>query len=286
MKLGQILATTLLLIFTHLHLNAQVQFMLDLDPKTKTYVVSMLPNVTWEYPHNRTATAQITIKAPTGAFDLKDFTSLTPGIDWDMNSRVDSPTEAPEYDYLSFSLLTTGLESIEFTKGKPTKLFCFKNNSSCSGQVSLINNNNDPFLPPNSRNANIGNSIAVHGAKGEAYTKNVSNKAFECDFGIKTKQEAVLIPQITVSLEAYTEIFPNPSSELVNIAFSWDQTEGDKDILLYDGNGALAQFYTERLIAGDNQLSLDVSTLIGGIYHIIIVDNGNRISLGKMMKIR
>ena len=91
MKLGQILASTLFLFFTQLHLNAQVQFMLDADPKTKIYVVSMLPNITWEYPQNRTATAQITIKAPTGAFDLKDFTSLTPGVEWDMNSRVDSP---------------------------------------------------------------------------------------------------------------------------------------------------------------------------------------------------
>ncbi len=288
MKLGQILKATLFVMITHFNVNAQVQLMLDVDPTTKTYIVSMLPNVTWEHPYNRTATAQITVKAPTGAFELKDFTSLTPGVEWVMNSRVDSPAEAPEYDYLSFSLVTTGLEPMDFVEGTPTKLFCFKNKYDCSGQVSLINNSNDPFLPPNSRNANIGNSIAVHGALGEAYISNVSDKSFECDFGVKTlvADETEATPPVQETLVNKTEIFPNPSSEQVNVTFAWDKSEGDKEVLLYNNIGELVYFYKEKVLAGNNHLKLDVSNLAGGIYNIIVVDNGNRISLGKMMKVR
>lgn len=287
MKLGQIFSATLIALIAQLNLNAQVQFMLDLDPESKTYLVSMLPDVTWEHPLNRTATAQITVKAPTGAFELQEFTSLTQGVEWVMNARVDSPAEAPEYDYLSFSLVTTGLEPMAFVKGKPTKLFCFKNEYDCSGQVSLINNSDDPFLPPNSRNANVGNSIAVHGAKGEAYTRNVSDKAFECDFGIKTLEvDETATPPVQEILETKTEIFPNPTSELVNVTFAWDKTEGDKEVLLYNNIGELVQFYKERLVAGNNHFRLDVSDLAGGVYNIIIVENGDKISLGKMMKVR
>lgn len=286
MKLGQILTATLFVFFTQLNLNAQVQFLLDVDPTTKTYIVSMLPDVTWEYPYNRTATAQITLKAPTDAFELKEFTSLTPGVEWVMNARVNSPAEATAFDYLSFTLVTTGLEPIDFIKGKPTKLFCFKNSEACSGQVSLINNSTDPFLPPNSMNINVGNSIAVHGAKGDAYTRNVSDKAFDCDFGIKNLESEEAVPAIKESLEAHTEIFPNPTSELVNVTFSWDKAEGDKEVLLYNNIGELVQFQKERILNGDNHLQLNVSDLTGGIYNIIVVENGDRISLGKMMKIR
>ena len=288
MRLGRIFYATLFLVASHYYGKAQVQFLLDLDPNTEIYTVSMLPEVTWKHPYNRTATAQITLKAPTGLFDLDEFMSLTPGVEWLMNSRVNSPAEAPAYDYLSFTLITTGLEPLEFTSGKPTKLFCFKNlTPDCSGEVALMNNKNDAFLPPNSRNVNVGNSIGVHGARGEAYTGNVSDKAYNCNVGkVKAEEVTPILQTVHETIELETQIFPNPTNNLVNIAFSWNKTEGDKQVLVYNSIGELAQFSKEKVTTGANQLSFDVSTLPSGIYNLILVEEGERVYLGKMMKVK
>lgn len=294
MKLGQILTTTLIIFFNQFASEAQVQFHLDLDADTKIYTVSMLPQVTWEAPYNRTATAQITVKTPTGLFELQEFISLTPNVEWTMNARVDSPDEAPDYDYLSFTLITSGLEPMDFVAGKPTKLFCFKNASTCSGQVSLVNNKTDNFAPPNSRNINIGNSIGVHGARGEAYIGNVSDKAFACDFGITklvitdTKEEEVIEEEeiIVETIEAYTDIFPNPTNQELNVKFSWNKTVGDKRVALYSNIGELVQIHKERVILGDNHFKFDVSTLPSGLYNLFLMEEGEQISLGKVLKVQ
>jgi len=296
MKLGRIVTASLIFFFTQFTLDAQVQFQLDLDADTKIYTVSMLPQVTWEPPYNRTATAQITVKAPTGLFTMKEFMSLTPNVEWIMNSRVDSPAEAPGYDYLSFTLVTSGLEPLEFVKGTPTKLFCFTNSTNCTGMISLMDNATDAFLPPNSRNINVGNSIGVHGAKGEAYTGNVSNKAFACDYGIKpptqlvvtdSKKEETVEPQtVKETLEAYTDIFPNPTNQQLNIKFSWDKTAGEKSILLFNNLGKQVQLYEEKVLLGDNHLTFDIAALPSGIYNVFLMEKGERIVLGKVMKVQ
>jgi len=199
MKLGQIIFAALIGFLNYIPINAQVQFILDLDLDTRVYTVSMLPEVTWTHPYNKTATAQITIKAPTKLFELAEFKSLTPDVEWNMNARVNGPLEAPNTDYLSFTLVTSGLEPLAYEAGVPTKLFCFTNSIDCTGEVSLINNETDPFLPPNSRSINVGNSIAVHGARGEAYTGNVSDKSFECDYGLDNINAT---PPVPTSIEA------------------------------------------------------------------------------------
>lgn len=295
MKLGQIVTATLIILFNTLMLDAQVQFQLDLDADTKIYTVSMLPQVTWEPPYNRTATAQITVKAPTGLFEMKEFISLTPNVEWVMNSRINSPAEAPDYDYLSFTLVTTGLEPIDFVKGKATKLFCFKNATACTGMVSLMDNKIDAFLPPNSRNANVGNSIGVHGARGEAYIGNVNNKAFACDYGITptqlvvtdSKKDETVEPQpVKETLEAYTDIYPNPTNQQLNIKFSWDKTGGEKEIALYNNLGKLVEVHEEKVVIGDNHLTFDIAALPSGIYNVFLLEKGERIILGKVMKVQ
>ncbi len=282
MKLGQVFSAALIGLLSYAPLSAQVQFILDLDPDTRVYTVSMLPEVTWASPYNKTATAQITMKAPTDLFELAEFRSLTPDVEWEMNARVNGPQEAPNTDYLSFTLVTGGLEPLSYQAGVPTKLFCFKNATDCTGEVSLINNDNDPFLPPNSRSINVGNSIAVHGARGEAYTGNVSDKAFECDYGLENINAT---PAVPASIEDFVNIYPNPTTSILNIDFSWDKSIGKKQILIYNNIGSLVQFSKEEIRLGENNISMDVSNLTNGIYNILIVEKGDRLTLGKIMKV-
>ncbi len=283
MKLGQVISAALIGFLSYTPLSAQVQFILDLDPDTRVYTVSMLPEVTWSPPYNKTATAQITVKAPTDLFELAEFKSLTPDVEWSMNARVNGPQEAPNTDYLSFTLVTGGLEPLTYEAGVPTKLFCFKNATDCTGQVSLINNDTDPFLPPNSRSINVGNSIAVHGARGEAYTGNVSDKAFECDYGLESINAT---PAVPASIEDFVNIYPNPTQSVMNIDFSWDKSIGKKQILIYDSIGSLVQFSKEEITLGENNIRMDVSKLTNGIYNVLIVEKGDRITLGKIMKVQ
>jgi len=146
----------------------------------------------------------------------------------------------------------------------------------------LINNETDPFLPPNSRSINIGNSIAVHGAQGEAYTGNVSDKAFECDYGLDNINAT---PPVPASIEAFVNIYPNPTASVVNIDFSWDRSIGEKQILIYNNIGSLVQFAKEEITLGENHISMDVSKLTNGIYNVLIVEKGDRMSLGKLLKV-
>lgn len=283
MKLGQVISAALIGLLSYAPLSAQVQFILDLDPDTRVYTVSMLPEVTWAPPYNKTATAQITMKAPADLFELAEFKSLTPDVEWSMNARVNGPQEAPNTDYLSFTLVTGGLEPLTYEAGVPTKLFCFKNATDCTGEVSLINNDTDPFLPPNSRSINVGNSIAVHGARGEAYTGNVSDKAFECDYGLESINAT---PAVPASIEDFVNIYPNPTKSVMNIDFSWDKSIGKKQILIYDSIGSLVQFSKEEITLGENNISMDISKLTNGIYNVLIVEEGDKITLGKIMKVR
>jgi hypothetical protein len=144
-----------------------------------TYELYMRPDMTPSAP-NLTLTAQVTIKVPHGTgldrFVIADLQSAVPGTVWAASSRVDAPTEAPGFDYLSFVVdFPGGDRSIfKWTANQEIKLFSFKNSGACLGALSLIDNDTDPFNKlPNSVGTNPGNQITVLGiAKDNAYIGN------------------------------------------------------------------------------------------------------------------
>lgn len=157
--------------------NAQVRYKIDYIEETQNYQVSLVAYKTWTAPHNITASGQVTIKVPTGEFELYDLQNLQQDAVWIVNSTHHSPDEAREFDYISFGLSTTGTKALQYEDGTEVPLFTFKNTGICGGEVTLINNLRDPFLPPNSRDANIGNQLTVLGARGDAYAGNVGGSA-------------------------------------------------------------------------------------------------------------
>ena len=80
-------------------------------------------------------------------------------------------------------------------------------------------------------------------------------------------------------------IYPNPTASIVNIDFSWDRSIGKKQILIYDNAGSLVQFTKAEITLGENNISMDVSKLTNGIYNVLIVEKGDRMSLGKVLKV-
>ena len=106
----------------------------------------------------------MTIKAPTGGFVAGNLTSLVGGASFSETSRYDHPTEAPNFDYLSFTLQNLGTSTLSYQNGVEVPLFTFQNTGSWQrGNDIYLIDENDPFLPPNALNANVGQQLTTLG---------------------------------------------------------------------------------------------------------------------------
>ncbi len=142
--------------------NAQIHLRVALEQDGVTYAVYAMPDSTINpSPLALTGTAQVTIVAKTG-FTYSNFTDVNGIWGGSPNSAdiVVAPVENPDYDYISIALVLDN--GIPYVLGQETKLFTLKRTSPCEGEVTLIDNDNDPFAQlPNSMGSNPGNEISV-----------------------------------------------------------------------------------------------------------------------------
>jgi len=144
--------------------GATCSFAYLLEATDSIFTVSILSDTSFAPPFNITSTAQITLKVPTGGFEITEFTNLINGVVFSPNSRTNSPTEEPTFDYLSIGLDTRGTRNIIYEKGVKIPLFTFKNSGNCGEKpVLLMDNATDPFFPPNSENANVSQQLTISG---------------------------------------------------------------------------------------------------------------------------
>ncbi len=261
---------------------AQVKFLIEKNAFTGKYSISMLPERTWNSPMNITATAQVSIKATAGALEVSEVQSYDLGAEWVYGGSVLSPKESPGYDYHFFNLAGEGFVELTYKSYTPTQLFWFKAKSNCVPEIMLVNNYEDPFRPPNSRKVNVGNSIGALGAGGEAYSGNLSDLPIVCNRNIFSSIANTEVNLITEDLK----ISPNPAISKVTIQLAWHGTAGDKSILVYTNAGELVRFYKQEIQTGPNQFSLNVADLPAGMYHLIIMEKGQKMALSKLVKAR
>ncbi|RMG88083.1 MAG: T9SS C-terminal target domain-containing protein [Bacteroidetes bacterium] len=237
----------------------QVQYQIEWQETNQTYVVSLVSQATWESPQNITSTAQITIKAPTGSFEPVNLTNLQPNVVFELNSRHDAPEEAPAFDYISFGLQTMGTGDLHYESGKTIPLFSFQNAGDCSGALFLVDSN-DPFMPPNSKMANIANQITILGAQGNAWVGNVGEGKADCSFSTGTKDETLLARGMS--------LFPNPVKDQLFVTFEWAGPAGDMEAILYDVLGKEAWRGTVQFAPGANRIRIDMKDLRAGVYSL------------------
>lgn len=133
-----------------------------LEAENGQFTVSVLADKTITAPYNTTATAQVTLKVPTGNFKVANFKNLVKGVNFSENGRSNAPKEAPAYDYIVFGLSSFGTRDIPYTKGTKIPLFSFENSGDCIGKsITLMENFTDDFYPPNSEKANVSQQITV-----------------------------------------------------------------------------------------------------------------------------
>jgi len=143
--------------------NCLVDYVLEMLPDGR-YQVSVLPHVTWNSPQNITSTAQVTVLAPAGGFQVTNLTNLIPTVSFAHNATYAAPTENTAQDYFVFGLTSNATSGISYQQGVKTPLFTFENGGMCTGnEVFLLDNNSDPFLPPNSQNGNVGQQLSTLG---------------------------------------------------------------------------------------------------------------------------
>mgnify|MGYP000303655998 CR=1 FL=1 len=120
----------------------------------------MIPQTTFNSNLSRTNSAQITLTAPTGAFEVTNVKG-SGDQEWAISGFAKAPAENNGFDYYSIELTSDWPEM--YTAGEEIILFTFENNAVCVGEISIINDDTDPFLPPNSQNLNVGNLFTILG---------------------------------------------------------------------------------------------------------------------------
>ncbi len=130
------------------------------------YQVNMISDTTWNFPNNLTSSLQVTLKVPTGGFVASSLVSQISGVNFGLASSYIAPSEDPTHDYISVILESPGTQGIPYVKGNTVPLFTFENAGTCTGDSVKLMANNDPFFPPNSQSANVGQQISVSGYGG------------------------------------------------------------------------------------------------------------------------
>ncbi len=78
------------------------------------------------------------------------------------------------------------------------------------------------------------------------------------------------------------KIFPNPASDHITISFPDVSHTGQREILIFSSLGM--EVKRINLMKGNEETQVDVSELPAGIYFVVMMDKGNRIGEGKMVK--
>ncbi len=130
-------------------------------------------------PLTITGTAQVTVVMPNGY--VYAYSSIKGA--WSDNGHVNSPSESPSRQYISFGLLND-FPHIDYVAGQETLLFTFQGNGTCPDSIYLIDNATDPFAQlPNSLNSNPQNEFSVWDPNGPqlySYHQNYAPSAWSC----------------------------------------------------------------------------------------------------------
>lgn len=142
-----------------------------------TYKITIIPDQTWSPPNSITNTATITLKVPTGTFQIERLQSYVGN--WNLHDPIIAPIEDPKSDYLVFDLASP-LTTMTYEAGVAIDLFSFENKGICTTDIQILDDITDPFLPPNSRNANIGNYFIILGnGNTNAYAGTLTNSQLQ-----------------------------------------------------------------------------------------------------------
>lgn len=261
MKKVKIFFAALGLIISISSSNAQVKYKIERIGDNNNFMVYAIADETYDNPKNIVSTAQVTLVAPTGSFQVDKVVNLYADANWRINGKSAAPKENQNADYIYFGLENLGTSAFRFTKGKETPLFLIQTKT-CEGTISLMDNEKDPFKFPNSQQINVGNTITILGAGGDAY-KGLSKDYSKAD--CKKSAASTLDPQ-------QIRVLPNVTQPTtVKIEFNKNDKDLEKgNISIYDASGRVVWFQDITAQKGYNIVNADLSQLANGIYYVML----------------
>lgn len=218
-----------------------------------TYQVSLICTQDWTANPPSAEQGQITIRAAQGELQIANFQAVSGS--WEMDIPIYAPIEAADYDYFSFGLQFP-TNSFNWSLNDETVLFTFENVGSTCTYIEIIENQADPFFPPNSQNANIGNSLNTNNTQiFDFYEGNSTFSFVDC-----------------VPLDAMVSIGINP------VLCYGDLTDVSVDVI---GGREPYQVYWQRVPSGgfgtvqvsDYQGNATFNSLGAGDYEITVTDD-------------
>jgi hypothetical protein len=176
-RLSQLISLAVICLSFSVSLHAQaVNFKLIYNGTLARYEVYMNSTTAYSGPQARISSSQVSVVVAHGVGASQFVVGTITGgngnggsatnMTWS-SSRFDAPTENPTKDYIFFGYNASANPSVLFNIPANTDilLFSFLNTNACSaGTVALLNNTNDPFLPPNSQSLNTPNAMTIFGA--------------------------------------------------------------------------------------------------------------------------
>jgi hypothetical protein len=245
--------------------TAQIEFKIQHLSNSEYYTISAVSDADYPVPNNMISTAQVTIKVPTGGFEVGEIQNLYNTGHWRVNGRCNAPTirsASSNFDYIYFGLENIGSTAFPFKKGQETVLFAFKAAGVCTGEVSLMDNQSDEFRSPNAMRINVGNQITILGKGGDAYVGNRSDgqiaDCFERTLTDKATDGIVIMPN-PVAGNTFTFALTNPNL-----------TAMAADVWLYDMAGRAVFFQKINFEAGFNQKEVSIETFPIGVYQLAV----------------
>ncbi len=250
-------------------IGGQVRLNLSLLSDRQTYLVSMLPDQSWQAPMNAVGSAQIVIQTDASKpFLAGQIKSLIPGISWLDNAYVESPAAAPQYRFICFALNEPGTRNIAFQAGVETPLFSFVNlEPGCAGPVNLADNN-DPLVQQvvNKNHLNITQNITVLGARGNAVSGIAANNA-DCA-ELQTNTDEIIVNNL--------KIYPVPATDILQILWELEPGQNVDKLLVTDMIGRQLVLETIKPVSGEHRYNLDVSSFPTGLYTAALVNKDGK----------
>lgn len=221
---------------------SQIKFKNTLQADGQTYVLSLVSSTSYTGINSLISSSQVTVVVPHGEganyFEFQGPLSKVNNMKWTFAGRIDAPVEDPDKDYLFFNFINNNSPIVKFDMPAKTEIpiFSIKRTSKCIGKVYVFDNENDPFVSPNSKGVNAGNNISVLGAGGEAYIGNTDpllTVVFDTpNYEICAGEEVVfrVSPSIPGNYEYqwFVDDKPQgPASSSVEFRYKTEETESD-----------------------------------------------------------
>lgn len=262
----------------HTVAHAQVKFKVERLPNTRFYMVSAVPDVTYKNPMNLVSTAQVTLKVPTGGFQIKNMQQFS--TRWAINGRANAPREDSEFDYINFGLRELGTSKLTFNKSQSIPLFAFEAGGFCgeNSLIELMDNATDALKTDNELKMNVGNQITILGAGGDAWKGNVVGESKTSCFEMTAMEKAASKNRVFIA--------PNPVVDEATIVFNTEQDAHEGTINVYDATGRLVLSQKKMYNQGLNQHTLDMSALQAGNYQLEVLGLKQKRVVEKLVKIQ